>query len=209
MILQRKKCISWLCAGLCWIRFCFPSAAAQQTPPGSPLNITILEGEGAVNNIRQRTGRDIVIQVVDQNQRPAAGAAVVFTLPSQGASGSFLSGDKTLAVTADEQGKAVARGFRPNNAPGKFEIQVSATAQGQTARAVITEFNMDVRKAAKGGNGKVVAIIAVLGAAAAGGAAVGLRGSKSSSPTTVSPPTVALVPISITPGAGSVGPPSQ
>lgn len=47
------------------------------------LNIVIVEGEGAVNNARQRVARDPMVQVEDENRKPIAGAAVVFLLPNQ------------------------------------------------------------------------------------------------------------------------------
>jgi hypothetical protein len=59
---------------------------------------------------------------------------------------------------------------------------------------------------AKAGSGKLLVIIALVGAAAAGGAYAGLHKSGSSTPSSVAQPTAA-VPISIAPGAGTVGPP--
>jgi hypothetical protein len=59
--------------------------AFGQAPP--MLNIVIVEGEGAINNVKQRVNRDPIVQVEDENHRPIAGAAVVFFLPDQGASG--------------------------------------------------------------------------------------------------------------------------
>src|SRR5881398_1442797 len=78
------------------------------------LNLVIVEGEGAINNIRQRTAREPIVQVEDENHKPVAGAAVVFLLPSNGAGGSFANGARTLTMTTDNQGQAVARGLKPN-----------------------------------------------------------------------------------------------
>src|SRR5690348_8350565 len=97
-----------------------PFAAAQDTP--LKLNITIVEGDGAINNIRQRTAREPIVQVEDQNHRPIAGAAVLFELPGQGASGVFPNGSHTLTVMTDSQGRAVAHGLRPNNVKGQFQM---------------------------------------------------------------------------------------
>jgi hypothetical protein len=52
------------------------------------IQIVIVEGEGAINNIRQRVAREPIIQVEDENRRPVAGAAVTFLLPNQGAGAS-------------------------------------------------------------------------------------------------------------------------
>ncbi len=56
------------------------------------LNIVIIEGEGAINNIKQRTAREPVVQVEDENHKPVAGAAVIFALSDQGAGGTFAGG---------------------------------------------------------------------------------------------------------------------
>src|SRR5215813_6869743 len=96
-----------------------PVAGAQEAPP--KLNIVIVEGDGAINNIRQRTAREPIVQVEDENHKPIAGAAVVFLLPDQGASGVFANGSHTLTVMTDSQGRAVARGFHPNGVQGKLQ----------------------------------------------------------------------------------------
>ncbi|HEY7617165.1 MAG TPA: hypothetical protein VH744_10205 [Terriglobales bacterium] len=177
-----------------------PPAPAQQPARGT-LNLVVIEGEGAVNNIRQRPGQPPIVQVEDENRQPVPAAAVVFTLPSQGPSGSFPDGSKTLVVTTDAQGRAVARGLRPNSSIGKLEIHVNASSQGRTAKTLITQFNMDVRTDRGGGSGKVVAIVALIGAGAAAGVVAGLRNKNGS---TSAP---AVPPITITPGTGTVGAP--
>ncbi|HJT88175.1 MAG TPA: hypothetical protein VJ732_09975, partial [Bryobacteraceae bacterium] len=99
----------------------FSPVMAQQAPM---LNIVVVEGEGAINNIRQRTAREPIIQVEDQNHKPVAGAVVAFTLPTQGAGGTFANGARMLSVVTDSQGRAVATGLRPNNIAGQFQIRV-------------------------------------------------------------------------------------
>lgn len=177
-----------------------------QAPLPEKLNIVVLEGEGAVNNIRQRTAREPIVQVEDQNRRPIAGATVVFTLPTAGPSGEFANGAKTTTILTDDQGKAAARGLKINKVSGKLLVHVNASYRGLTASTTITQFNMDVPGASKGGgSGKVITILAVVGAAAAGGAALALR--KNGSSSTVTPAPLPNVPISITPGTGTIGPP--
>ena len=178
--------------------------AAQETSAPQPLNLVIVEGEGATNNIRQRTAREPIVQVEDENHKPVAGAAVVFLLPDQGASGSFANGSHMLTVTSDAQGRAVAHGFRPNNLQGKFNIRVSASFQGKTATATITQTNVLVgAAAAAAGAGislKLIAILAIAGAAAAGGAIAATHGGSSS-------PSTPAAMATITPGTGTVGAP--
>src|SRR5215470_9009915 len=97
------------------------------------LRITIVEGEGAINNIRQRVNRDPIVQVEDDNRRPVAGAIVTFFLPDSGPSGTFVNGMRQLTVTTNAEGRAVATGIQPNNQTGPMQIRVTANYQGQTA----------------------------------------------------------------------------
>jgi hypothetical protein len=164
------------------------------------MNIIALEGEGAINHIRKREPRNIVVQVRDGNRNPISGASVNFTLPVQGPSGEFFNGARTLTMTTDSEGRATARGFRSNSVAGKVEIRVDASRGEETANLVVTQFNMAVA-GAKGGSGKWIALIAIVGGAAAGGAFAATR----KSGTATSAP--AATPISITPGTGTVGAP--
>jgi hypothetical protein len=94
---------------------------AQDQPAPTKLNITILEGEGALNNVRQRVSREPIVQVEDENRKPVAGAAVTFLLPNQGAGATFADGARSLTVVTDNKGQAIARGLRPNNVmPPRF-----------------------------------------------------------------------------------------
>jgi hypothetical protein len=189
----------WLCIGQSNILIANPQATDSQ------LKIEVLEGQGAINNIRQRTSPDMVVRVDDASQQPVAGASVAFTLPADGPSGTFIDGGKTMVVTTDATGKAVVRGMKPNKLAGKMEIRVTASHQGKTASAVITRFNMTVDNAQKsGGNGKWIAILLAVGAAGATGAVLGTRGGSTPAPI---PGPSTPVPIGITAGSGSVGPP--
>ena len=163
-----------------------------------------MEGEGGINNIRQHSAQMPTVRVEDEKQHPVAGAVVVFALPTDGPSGVFQNGAKTLTVTTNDQGLASAHGLKPNAVSGEMQIHINVSYQGRTARALITQFNMTV-PSAKAGSGKLLVIIALVGAAAAGGAYAGLHKSGSSSSSGTQP--TAAVPISITPGTGTVGPP--
>jgi hypothetical protein len=180
-----------------------PPPAMAQEQPKPKLNIVIIEGEGAVNNIKQRTAREPIVQVEDENHRPLAGASVVFLLPDSGPSGVFANGTRMMTVLTDQQGRAVATGLRPNSVVGKFQIRVNASYQGMTGNATVAQSNaMAAAAGAAGVSGKVIAIIAVAGGAAAGGVLAATRGGGAKAPPT-QPPT----PIVITPGTPSVGAP--
>ena len=71
------RCLSLVLAGMMALPLA-PAAVAQDI--GLKLNLVVIEGEGSINNIRQRTAREPVVQVEDQNHKPVAGAVVVFTL---------------------------------------------------------------------------------------------------------------------------------
>src|SRR5215469_17083017 len=137
-----------------------PAAQAQNAAP--MLNIVIVEGEGAINNIRQRTAREPIVQVEDENHKPVAGAAVIFAITNQGAGGSFAGGSHTLSVVTDGQGRAVAHGFHPNSVQGQYQIHVTASHNGQTANTNIAESNVVAAGAAAtaataGISGKLIA----------------------------------------------------
>jgi hypothetical protein len=180
----------------------------QRTVPAK-LNIVIVEGEGAINNIRQRTAREPIVQVEDENHRPIAGAAVLFSLPDSGPGGMFSNGTRTLQVVTDAQGRAVAKGLRVNDVQGKFQIQVEASYEGVSAAATITQVNSVITAAASGGgiSGKMIAILAIAGGAAAGGVIAATRGGSSTPASTPTPP--APTPTTISAGTPSVGGPPQ
>lgn len=184
-------------------------AQAQATAP--VLNIVIVEGEGAINNIRQRTAREPIVEVQDENHKPVAGAAVVFALNDQGAGGSFAGGAHSLTTVTDAQGRAVARGFHPNHVQGQYQIHVTASRNGQTATTNINQTNVltaaaaGATAAAAGISGKVIAIVVIAVAAAAGGGAYLATHSGNGSNNNTG--TVGASTITITPGSGTVGPP--
>lgn len=176
-------------------------AMAQDAPK---LNIVIVEGDGAINNIRQRTAREPIVQVEDENHKPVAGAAVLFSLPGQGASGTFANGASTLTTVTDDSGRAVARGFRPNHAQGQYQMHVTASKGGQSVSSNISMSNVVAAGAgAAAGTAlttKLIIVLAVAGAAAAGGAYYATHNGSGNSAASASS-------ITITPGASTVGPP--
>ncbi len=197
------RCLSVAMAGLLVLQL-IPGAAAQDT--GLKLSLVVVEGDGAINNIRQRTAREPIVQVEDQNHKPIAGAAVVFTLPSQGAGGSFAGGQHTLTVISDSQGRAVAHGLKPNNVQGQYQIHVNASYNGQNANTTISQSNAaaaaGAAAAAAGISTKLIVILAVAGAAAAGGALYATHSGGNNNNATI-----AASAVTITPGSGTVGPP--
>jgi hypothetical protein len=167
------------------------------------LQILIVEGDGAINNVKQRVNRDPIVQVEDENHKPVAGAAVIFFLPNDGPGGVFANGSTSLTTTTNAQGQAVARGIRFNNQRGSLQIRVAASFAGQTASAIITQTNVvgaSTSGASSGGmsvTSKVLIIGAIVGAGIAAGVLVANRGGSTTGPSTVT----------INPGTVTVGGP--
>lgn len=180
-------------------------ADAQGVPP-MQLRITILEGEGALNNIRERTAREPIVQVEDENHKPVAGALVLFTIHGQGgADGAFANNLVTYQTTTDAAGRATAKGLQPNNQAGEITIAVTATVGAITAAAVIHQTNVDPGAVAKAPQSHAVhhfplsaGNVAFVGVAVAVGAVLGW-GAANSGPSSTT----------ITTGTGGVGPPQS
>jgi hypothetical protein len=183
--------------------------AAEPASQGQRLTVVIVEGEGAINNIRQRTAREPIVEVQDENHRPVAGAAVVFTVaPSNGGAGAAFAGNaQTAEFVTDQAGRVVAKGFHPNTHVGQLQIRVTATSNGRVGTATISQTNVTAAAASSAGASigglKLLAIIAVAAGGATAAAIVASHGGGSRS----SGGGVATGPTSITPGAPTVGAP--
>ena len=196
----------WMCVVLAGTLWFHPASASQEAPQPGSLEIVVVRGEGAINSLNQRMANEPVVEVRDENKRPLTGAVVVFTLPTQGASGEFGNSSKTLTVMTDDSGRATASGLKINQIPGKLQIHVNASYKGQTARNMITQFDMAVPSGkARSGSGKLLIVLVLVGAAAAGGIVAGTQKGGHSSAATPVP--AANAPIGITVGSGTVGPP--
>lgn len=166
----------------------FLALAAQQA---SPLKIVVLEGEGAVNIIQQKTAVRPLVEVRDRNNLPVAGATVTFSIGGGGSGAAFAGGVQTLTVTTNAAGQAAASSLNALSS-GAFQIQVQAAYQGQIATAAISQTNFATAAAAAqagatagsggattgaaggaagGGGGGISAVtLGIVGAAVGGGA---------------------------------------
>jgi hypothetical protein len=181
-----------------------PQAPSPQAP--SKLNINVVEGAGAVNNIRTRAAREFAVEVDDENDKPVAGAVVTFLAPNQGPGGSFAGDTQLLTVMSGQDGHAVAGSYRPNSAVGDYNIQVTATYGGETASAAISQSNRALAVAAAKKSNKKVLILVAVAAAVAVGAGAGLAGghgsgSSSSSSASTTPTATLGVGSGVTVGA--------
>ena len=179
------------------VLLCAVLARSATTVP----RIEVLEGDGAINNIRLHRAKEPVVRVVDQDGHPIPNVAVTFLLPTQGAGGTFADGKTLITVMSDKDGQAVGHGLRPNGSAGQFQIRVTTSLEGQAATTNISQTNAE--PAAGKGSSKTILIVALIGGAAAAGAAVALGKGKSSSSTTTTTNTGAV----ISPGSPTFGPP--
>jgi hypothetical protein len=164
-----------------------PTPQMQLSDDAPPFHITVVEGEGAINNIHQIVNRAATVIIEDENKTPISGVAVTFFLPNDGPSGLFPNGSRVLTVFSDEKGIAMSRPIRFNNLVGIMPIRVSASLFSQSVSATITETNVASGQAIRSyvspvtrnqephGGGihiskKVWITVAVVGAAGAAGA---------------------------------------
>jgi hypothetical protein len=180
--------------------------------------VTVLVGEGVIHDIRQPTPTEVVVEVKNDNERPVEGAVVVFQLPSEGASGTFVEGLLSTAIT-DQQGKVTVPGLRPNGVAGRWQIKVTVSHQGVTVSVTIHQINQEPCKPGfrlskttgvcekGGGSGKWIALVAVGGGAAAGGVLAATRGGKGGTTTGPGPTTPPRPVTTVTVGTITVGSP--
>ncbi len=172
-----------------------PITHAQATNPAPAMVITILDGEGALNDIRQRTAREPIIQVEDENHKPIAGAAVLFALPGSGPGGAFAGGAQTFSTITDSAGRAVAHGLRPNSVSGSYNVHVRVTFNGSTSETDIHQQNISgqssvANHAVHAASVKTVLIVVATAAIAGTVAGILVTQGGSSTSITAGPPTV-------------------
>jgi hypothetical protein len=166
-----------------------PLSAEQ--PPGAALRIVVIEGEGAVNIIQQKTAVAPVIEVRDRNDQPVAGATVNFIVRAGRAT---FGGARTLSVTTNAAGRAAAAGFAPSGT-GALQIGATATFQGQAAAAV-TIAQTNVLTAAE-----AAAVASGASSGAGGGSAAGGGGAGAGSGGGMSLTTIGIVGGAVAAGA--------
>jgi hypothetical protein len=169
------------------------AAAAASTVAPKALFISILEGEGELNDVRARTAREPIVQVEDENHKPVAGALVLFAIPRGSASAANFSGLNSLTVRTGADGRAIGHGFHVTRHTGKLEIDVTASVAAATAEVVIHQTNF-----AKGGrlsnytsnHPTLTTVIVGLGAVAVAGTVIGVESQTGSTTITAGAGTV-------------------
>jgi hypothetical protein len=182
-----------------------PGSVTPATGQPKSLFINIIEGEGALNDIRTRTAREPIVEVDDENHKPVAGALVLFAIDNGGSTSPFatFSGANTVSVETDAAGRATGRGFQVTQLKGQYKINVRASKGELQAVSVILQSNIEAAPSPSG-TPTTAAVAAhhhwgwIIGGAAVAGGVVGIviATHGSSSPTTV------------TTGTGTVGAPA-
>ncbi|MCU1350636.1 MAG: repeat protein, partial [Acidobacteria bacterium] len=104
----------------------FPRVRATDFLPAvpTPASITVFAGSPQTASANTPFATALQARVFDGSSNPIAGAAVTFTPPASGASGTF-SGSTT--VTTDATGVATAPAFTANAALGTYNVTASTT----------------------------------------------------------------------------------
>lgn len=190
-----------------------PSGQPAATTPVAPLpmvrslKVTALAGNNALNDLERGLMAPLVVQVLDQNDRPVEGAEVVFRFPLDGPGAVFRGGNTSQTVRTNGQGQAAAMNWTANNQVGSFSVRVTVVYGNQLGDAMVSMTNVTKivgegrggQKQAKWYSSKWVKIALIAGGAATvAGIVLATRGGGGAS----TPPT-----ITITPGSPTVGAP--
>ena len=158
---------SWLALGIAFLMIPAPPLPGAQQGPPMTLMIEIVEGDGAINNVKLRTSREAIVQVEDENHKPVAGATVQFFLSSRGLGNPFSR--RYLQATTDSTGRVRANLLQLKSDPGRLEVRVKASYQGRTATQTLHQTNT-IQAANAGGAGNAGAASASTSTGAAAGA---------------------------------------
>lgn len=126
-------------AGTYVVRATTPSAAASfylTNTPGPAKTIVATSGSGQNTGVNTTFKSPLLASVTDVGGNPVPGVKVTFTVPSSGASGSFLGGVNT-AVT-DATGTARSAPFLANAKVGTYYVTANATGVLTSATYVLT-----------------------------------------------------------------------
>ena len=152
---------------------------AQPAAIPAKLNVTVLEGEGAFNNIKLRLGKNLRIAVRDEAGEPVSGAKVTFTGPAVGPGITFGKNGNKFETVTDERGQAATVELAPNASEGTFGVRVTVSAGTLQQTHLVRQSNTlaggipDPKKKSGGSGGKKALLIALIAGGVATGLAIG------------------------------------
>jgi len=128
-----------------------PAAQAAPTPAPAPapaplptiegLKVVVLAGREEVNDIQRKVMAPLVVEILDQNDRPVEGAEVIFRFPLEGPSATFAGGRTSLSVRTNGQGEAAATNWMANSQTGRFQVHVNASYGNQVGQTTFSMSN--------------------------------------------------------------------
>lgn len=135
-----------------------PAAAqpipAAQLPVEQNLKILVLAGNNEMNDLERHLMAPLVVQVLDQDDRPMDGAEVVFRFPLNGPGASFAGGKTSATVRTNSGGQAAATNWMANGQVGTFEVHVNASYGNEIGETTLKMSNVtrieEVKKVSKG-----------------------------------------------------------
>ena len=139
MLSEKAIARLWSCLSvlLSWLLIAqgVQTAFAQE----STLEIAVLQGNNFSNQVDEPATWEVAVRVQDRQGNRIKGAVVFFQIPS--GFGTLAGGVGSVAVLTDDDGVARIRGFHRGPQAGPFEIAVTASFQGMTGSARISQIN--------------------------------------------------------------------
>jgi hypothetical protein len=118
-----------------------PAQPIAQLPVERSLQIRVLAGKDEANDLERKIMAPVVVQVVDQNQRPVEGAEVVVRFPLSGPGAAFTGGKASQTIRTNAEGQAAALNWAANNQQGTFQVHVSASYSNQIGETTFSMTN--------------------------------------------------------------------
>jgi hypothetical protein len=188
-----------------------PAKPMAPLPVIKNLKMLVLAGNGEMNDLERKVMAPLVVQVLDQNDRPVEGAQVIFRFPLDGPGAAFAGGQLSQTVRSNGTGEAAAVNWMANGQVGTFEVHVNATYGNEIGETTVKMQNVSRIVETQGTNKHAkqshwysptwvkVALAGGVAAAVVGIVLATRGGGHASSSSTV--------PITVTPGSPSVGQP--
>jgi hypothetical protein len=144
----------WLPHALILLLAIPPGVYGQQAPPPPTpkpmaqlpvvqnLRVIPLAGKDEMNDLERHVMAPLVVEVLDQNDRPVEGAAVVFRFPLNGPSATFANQKTSQTSRTNAQGEAAATGWAANGEVGSFQVHATATYGNQMGETTFSMSNV-------------------------------------------------------------------
>ncbi len=116
--------------------------AIAPLPVEQSLKVVPLAGKDEMNDLERKIMAPLVVQVLDQNDRPVEGAEVVFRFPVSGPGAVFPGGKAAQTARTNGQGQVAALNWMANGQVGRFEVHVSASYGNQIGDTTFSMANV-------------------------------------------------------------------